>query len=211
MAQEIRIEKKASEIIQPETLEEARQAIKVRKDLSGAYLQGLNLQNLNASRAILRKVHFKGADLSQGWFIQPNFYRAVLHGTAMRNTILIGGDLVKTDFTEADLSNSGIIGADAQEAGFSNACLQSIAIVNTNLRDADFTHADLTNARLAALNVTGADFTGADLTGARAYQIDWSKAKVPPAAIPGAFLQTPGLDLVSPCWRSAGFPRHCDL
>jgi len=60
MAQELKIEKKASEVIQPETEAEARQAIRSRKDLSGADLHGLNLQNLNTAGAILRKTNLTG-------------------------------------------------------------------------------------------------------------------------------------------------------
>lgn len=191
MTQEIKIEKKASEVIQPTSDDDARQAIRERKDLSGAILRGMHLQNLNATGAILRKTDLAKADLSHGLLVNPNFYRASLHETAIHNTVLVGADLVKTSFKEADLSNSAIVSADAENASFHKANLRNAGLVSSNLQDADFTEADLTNARLATLNVKGADFSGATLTGARAYHIDWSAAKVPPSILPEPFLQLP--------------------
>ncbi len=55
MTSEIKIEKKASEVIQPESVNEARQALQAKKDLSGANLEGLQLDNLHATVAIFEK------------------------------------------------------------------------------------------------------------------------------------------------------------
>lgn len=191
MSQEIKIEKKSSEVIQPESTSKAREAIRARKDLSGATLRGLQLDNLNATGAILRKTDLNGADLSHGLLINPNFYRASLHGAAVNNTIFLGGDLVKTSFKDADLSDSVLLGVDAENASFEGANLRNGALVNANLQGTNFRRAQLTNARLASLDVTGADFSEADLTGARAYRIDWSKANVPPVILPEPFLKFP--------------------
>jgi len=191
MAQEIKIEKKASDVVQPVSEEEARQAIRAKKDLSGANLRGMKLDNLNAVGAILRKTDLAASDLSHGLLLNPNFYRASLHGAAVHNTLIIGGDLVKTSFQEANLGDSLLLSVDAQNASFEGASLRDAALVSANLENANFTKANLSNTRLASLNVTGADFTDADLTGARAYHVDWTAAKVPPTFLPEPLVQIP--------------------
>ncbi|MDY6873082.1 MAG: pentapeptide repeat-containing protein [Chloroflexota bacterium] len=191
MSQEIKIEKKASEVIQPTSPEAAREAIRAKKDLSGADLQNMDLQNLNATGSVLRKTNLTGADISHGLLVNPNFYKATAHNVALHHTIFLGGDLVKTDFKDADLSNSGLIGVDAREAKFPGANLRNAAIVSADLEGADFTGANLTNARLASLNVKGADFTGASVAGMRAFNVDWSEAKVPPAELPAPLVELP--------------------
>jgi uncharacterized protein YjbI with pentapeptide repeats len=191
MSHEIKIEKKASEVIQPSNEEEARLAIRTRQDLSGARLQGMVLDNINAVGSILRKTDLANADLSHGLLINPNFYKASLHGTAAHNTIILGGDLVKTSCKGTDLSHSAIIGTDAQEASFEGANLNNAALVSTNFQDADFTRADLSNTRLASLDVTGADFSDAILSGSRAYNVNWEQAKVPPIIAPEPLVKLP--------------------
>jgi len=192
MTQEIKIEKKSSEVIQPVSKEDARESICTRKDLSGASLQGMQLENLNAVGAILRKTDLSDANLSHSLLINPNFYKASLNRAAMHNTVLLSGDLVKTSFNQTDLTESAFVGVNAQNASFSGANLQGAGLVGSNLKDTDFSNADLTNARLASLNVSGADFTGARLTNARALNVDWSRAKVPPDVIPEPFIKLPG-------------------
>ena len=191
MSQEIKIEKKASEVVQPTTVEEALTAIRTRRDLSGANLRGMTLKNISAVGSILRKTDLAGADISHGLLIKPNFYKASLQGAAAHNTIILGGDLVKTSFKETDLSSSAIVGADASEASFEGANLRNAGLVSTNFSDVNFSKADLSNARLTGLDVTGADFTGADLSGARAHNVNWDQAKVVPSTLPDPFIQLP--------------------
>ncbi len=189
MRQEIKIEKKASEVIQPRSVEEAQEAIRTRQDLSGADLRGMALKNISAVSAVLRKTDLTKADLSYGLLINPNFYKASLHDAAAHNTIILGGDLVKTSLIQADLSHSAIIGTDASESDFEGANLRSAALVGTNFTNANFTQANLTDARLTGLDVTGADFTDTDLTGTRAHNVNWEKAKVQPHSLPGPLIQ----------------------
>jgi len=191
MSQEIKIEKKASEVVQPGNEEEARLAIRTRQDLSGARLQGMMLDNINAVGAILRKTDLARTDLSHSLLINPNLYKASLHGTAAHNTMILGGDLVKTSCKGADLSHSAIIGTDAQEASFEGANLNNAALVSTSLVDTNFTQADLSNTLLASLDVTGADFSDANLSGARSYHVNWEQAKVPPNITPEPLVKLP--------------------
>ncbi len=191
MAQEIKIEKKSSDVVQPQTEKEARQSIRDKQDLSGAPLRGMMLNNLNTVGSILRKTDLTWAMLSHGLFVNANFYRASLYQAGVNNTIFMGGDLVKTSFKEADLSESVLLGVDAENASFEGANLRGAALVRADLEDANFTGANLTDARLASCDVTNADFTDADLSGARAYHIDWSKAKVPPAILPDPLIELP--------------------
>jgi uncharacterized protein YjbI with pentapeptide repeats len=184
MSHEIKIEKKASEVIQPVDDLEAREAIQDRQDLSGASLRGMILKNLSAVGAILRKTDLANADLSHSLLIQPNFYKASLEDAAVNNTILLGGDLVKARFVETDLSESALIGVNAEDGSFERANLRNAVFVSSKLVNADFREANLAHARLASLDVTNADFTDADLTGARAYHVNWDQAKVPPTLMP---------------------------
>jgi|GEM_PF-694418 len=191
MSQEIKIEKKASEVIQPLTGEEARLAIRARQDLSGASLRGMSLDSLTAMGAILRKTDLTAADLSHSLLVHPNFYKAAVHGAAVHNTVLINADLVKTSFKESDLSNSALLNVDAEEASFEDANLRNAVIYKANLEGATLKGAKLANARLAAINVKEADFTDADLTGARAYNVNWEEARVPPTILPQPFVELP--------------------
>lgn len=191
MTQEIKIEKKASDVIQPTNLEEARQAIIDKRDLSGAKLSGMVFPSLTAVGAILRKTDLTSADLSHGLLIKPNFYKANLESAEINNTILVSGDLVKTNFKNANLSNAAILSANADEANFEGAVMRNVAIVSANLRNANFTNAKLNNAWIASSNVTGADFTGADLSGSHANHTNWSMAKVPPETIPQPLIRMP--------------------
>lgn len=191
MAQEIKIEKKASEVIQPTSDGSAREAIQSKQDLSGANLVGMALNGLSAFGAILRKTNLSSADLSHGLLVNPNLFKSLLHGTAMHNTVILGGDLVKTQFEETDLHESALIGVNAQEASFRNANLRKAGIFSANLQDADFSGANLTDARLVTSNVEGADFSGAELSGARAHNINWTKAKIPPSTIPDPLFNFP--------------------
>jgi len=191
MAQEIKIEKKASDVIQPTSDEKAREAIRAKQDLSGANLVGMVLKGLSSFGAILRKTNLSKADLSHGLLVNPNLFKALLHGTAMNNTVILGGDLVRTRFEETDLHESALIGVNAQEASFRNANLRKAGIFSANLRDTDFSGANLTDARLVSSNVEGADFSDVELSGARAYNIDWAKAKVPPSSIPTPIFNFP--------------------
>ena len=191
MSQEIKIEKKASEVIQPVDDQEARQAIRERKDLSGAALQGMALKNLSTVGAILRKTNLANANLSHSLLVNPNLYKASLNSAAVHNTVFLGGDLVKSRFTETDLSYSAIIGVDGENASFEKANLRNAALVSGRFINADFREANLSNARLASLDVANADFTGADLSGARAYHVNWDEARVPPAFLPEPLVSLP--------------------
>lgn len=191
MTHEIKIEKKASEVIQPNSAEEAREAIRTKKDLSGADLRNIDLSHLTSVGAILRKADMSGANLAYARLTTPNFYRTNLFSAALHNITFIGGDLVRTSFLEADLHHARLFGINAQEASFAGTDLRNAALVSANLQDADFTDADLTNAKFITSDVTGADFTGAQLTGARAYKVDWFQAKVPPTPIPEPMIELP--------------------
>ncbi len=191
MSSEIKIEKKASEVIQPKTTEAARQAIREKKDLSGADLKEIDLENLSATGAILRKTDLTGVNLSHGLLVNPNFFKAKAHQAALHHTVFLGGDLVRADFTGADLSDSALVGVDGQEACFEGANLRNAGLVSADLRNANFIGANLANSRLAGLNVEGADFSGADTAGARAVNVDWSKAKVSPTELPAPLIELP--------------------
>lgn len=191
MSTEFKIERKASDIFHPRSPDEAWQAIKGKRDLTGADLQGLDLENLNASGAILRKTNLKGLILTHGLLTNPNLYRSIAHQANFQHTVMLNPDLVRADFLGADFSDGALVSADARETQFVNANFRNAGLVGGDYSYTDFTGATLANAWLTGLNVEGADFTGVDTTGARAYGIDWSTAKVPPAILPAPIIQLP--------------------
>ena len=191
MTNEFKIEKKASEVFHPQTVDEARRAIREKKDLSGADLRGFDLHDLKSTGAVLRKTNLSGVDFSHSLLVNPNFYRTTAHGTQLQHTVLNTPDLVRADFHSANLSESGLVGADAREAVFAQANLRKAGLVGGDYTNANFTGANLSNAWLAGIKVDGADFTGADTSGTRATGIDWSTAKVPPTILPQPIFKLP--------------------
>jgi uncharacterized protein YjbI with pentapeptide repeats len=191
LTNEFKIEKKASDVFHPKTVDEARSSIREKRDLSGADLQGFDLHDLKATGAVLRKTNLTAANISHSLLINPNFYRTTAHGIQLQNTVLNSPDLVRADFHSANLSKSSLVAADAREAVFSAANLRHAGLVGGDYTDANFRGANLSNALLAGLKVDGADFTGADTTGTRFSGIDWSAAKVPPTILPQPIFQLP--------------------
>lgn len=191
MTNEFKIEKKASDVFHPKTVEETRKAIREKRDLSGADLRGFDLHDMKATGAILRKTNLSDVNFSHSLLFNPNFYRTTAHSIQLQHTVLNTPDLVRADFHSANLSESSLVGADAREAVFAQANLRSAGLVRGDYTNADFRGANLSNALLVGIKVDGADFTGADTTGTRFSGIDWSTAKVPPAILPEPILQLP--------------------
>ena len=189
MSNEIKIERKASEVYQPEDAAEARQFIQEKKDLTGANLASMDLHNLNAVGAVLRKTNLERTDLSHGLLVKPNFYKASLRNAAIHNTIFLGGDFVKTNLKDADLADSVLYGVDGENASFERANLRNAVLVNADMTGADFSNVDFSGSRFVSVNVKNADFSNANMTGALAHNVNWDAAKVPPPTIPELLLK----------------------
>jgi uncharacterized protein YjbI with pentapeptide repeats len=128
-----------------------------RSDLTGAKLDKLFCQQLNAVAA-----SFKNASLRE----------AHLYGSKFAGADFTGSDLTRTDLHEADLSDTKWAGATLTEAILSGANLK-----NADLRKAVLHNANLAGANLSGARIDGADFTGANVFGARLTGVDVSKAK----------------------------------
>ncbi|ADN35596.1 pentapeptide repeat protein [Methanolacinia petrolearia DSM 11571] len=86
-------------------------------------------------------VMLEGADLSDA-----NAYKAVFQGTDLRNADLHGGIFSLADFTGADLTDADLVGAAFDYADLSGAVLIGADMRYADLRGADLSGADLTDA-----------------------------------------------------------------
>jgi len=83
---------------------------------------------------------------------------------------------LKTNLSDADLSDANLRGADLRGADLSDA----------NLRGADLRGADLSDANLSYANLSGVDLSDADLSGADLSDADLSDANLRGADLRGA-------------------------
>jgi len=95
-----------------------------RPDLSGAVLQGANLQ-------------------------QARFWRANLRGANLENARLSGADLWQADLSGAVLQRANLKQATLWQADLSGAVLQRANLKQANLSKADLSKADLSKADLS--------------------------------------------------------------
>ncbi len=146
--------------IEPYRREQTIIPIKLKDiNLSGACLDGVNLENLDLSGANLSKATLLGADLR----------RVNLNGANLNRAKLIDAHLNGADLTGANLTKAGLFNAD--------------------LTYADLTHADLTGARLDLAKLTRVNFTGACLEKASLLRASLWEANLCGANLTGACIE----------------------
>jgi hypothetical protein len=89
--------------------------------VSGAYLQGLRLEQAQARRAIFAEADLRDADFQRASLPDADLHSANLRGANLRDCNLAGArlddaDLVGADLAEADLSGVALDRADLREA-----------------------------------------------------------------------------------------------
>lgn len=101
--------------------------------LTGAQLQGLDLQEVNFALALFRVANLAGANLRGANLMAAKFYGANLTGT-----IFIGADLSVADFSGARIKNANFSGANLTSAIFTNADFQDVTLTGANIDSANF-------------------------------------------------------------------------
>jgi len=128
----------------------------IQVDLTRANLRGANLSHAKLDQATLTGAAMQGADLRKANFTQATMTRVNVTGADLRKATLDQATLTDADLTSADLAGASLIEVQANRANFRSA----------NLSDTSFTGATLTGAHFTGANLSGAEFSGA--TGAPA-------------------------------------------
>lgn len=123
-----------------------------RRDLQGAPLSGLELNNVNFRETTLDFVELRGASLEYADFRGAQLNHADLSGAKLCGANFEGCLMVRANLAGADLSNASLAGS---------------ALTGANLVRANFSQADLTNAVLFGAETEDAVFDGAILTNTR--------------------------------------------
>ena len=195
---------------------------RVKVDLPGAHLRGLdmysldlqnaNLQEANLYKALLIRTNLRGADLQeadlQGANLSgANFQGADLSGANFQGAVALvvnlqGANLQGAGLRWAYLPGANLQGADLQGANLQGADLQEANLQEADLRGAILAGANLLWAFLQGANLQGANFQGADLSGAYLQGADLQKVNLQGAGLQGAYLQ--GADLQGAGLQGAG-------
>jgi uncharacterized protein YjbI with pentapeptide repeats len=143
-------------------------------DLSGADLETLvvsaGLQTLPQEAATFVGANLSGAKLTARFNLYDMRGANLSHIRAsadMRNQSM---GLIRTEFSQTNLTDANFQGAALAHVNFAFAKLSRANFSGADLSDADLTGADLTDADLTGANTTGADFTNAVLRGTKGYR-----------------------------------------
>jgi uncharacterized protein YjbI with pentapeptide repeats len=93
-------------------------------DVSGAFLQGLELVKASLMRANLQAVDLRNC----------NLHASDLRYAELQSANLRGGDLTGVDFSHATLTDADLNGANLSGANLTRADLSGVDLSNTNLR-----------------------------------------------------------------------------
>ncbi|MFM7365309.1 MAG: pentapeptide repeat-containing protein [Cuspidothrix sp.] len=124
-------------------------------NLSSAQLVGADLRN-----AVLENASLTNADISDADLTEASLYASRLVRVSAIGTQLAYGNLIKTDWQGADLSEAYLDYANLSNANLSATRLTGASLRSVNLENANLQNADLSRADLRGANVAGADFQG---------------------------------------------------
>ena len=108
-----------------------------RADLTGGFLQKVNLSNANLQRADLREANMQWVDLSEANLQGAKLVGANMQGAKLNAAILQGADLGR-----ANLQGASLQFAHLQGAGLNAANLQGAWLLNANLQGDKLVGAD---------------------------------------------------------------------
>jgi uncharacterized protein YjbI with pentapeptide repeats len=133
-------------------------------DLSYLNFQGMDLADVNFTRANLSGTNFedanlKNANLQQANVTRTRFQAANLHSAMLRDVIGPGAI-----FYQANLKNADLAQAELPHANFREANLQATDFDRANLEEANFYQADLQQAQLNQTSLFHANFRQAKMT-----------------------------------------------
>jgi uncharacterized protein YjbI with pentapeptide repeats len=143
-------------------------------DLSGADLETLvvsaGLQTLPQEAATFVGANLSGAKVTARFNLDDMRGANLSHLRAsadMRNQSM---GLIRTEFSQANLSDANFEGAALAHVNFAFAKLSRANFSGADLNHADLTGADLTDADLTGASTTRTDFTNAILQGTKGYR-----------------------------------------
>jgi uncharacterized protein YjbI with pentapeptide repeats len=143
-------------------------------DLSGAYLETLvvsaGLHTLPQEAARFVGANLAGAKVTARFNLDDMRGANLSHLQAsadMRNQSM---GLIRTDFSQANLTDANFEGAALARVNFEFAKLSRANFSGADLSGADLTGADLTDADLTGANTTSTTFTKAVLRGTKGYR-----------------------------------------
>jgi hypothetical protein len=150
----------------------------IRPILTGAELDGIDINGANLNGADLDHAKIRGAKAKSATFNETNLYRADLSGTVLADANLLRADLGGTKLVGTNLSGAFLGGVNFEDADLTTADLRS-----ADLRGANFFRANLTSANLNRANLSGAQMVESNLEGAtlsesRIYGLSAWKVKV---------------------------------
>jgi len=168
---------------QPKTREAVEAAVTARRNLTGAWLEGIDLSGaslenvclygavLRFSRlegALLNRADLRFADLSGATLAEAEMEDALLEGcnlsgASLRKGVLRYANLTDANLEGADLSAADLVSAHLIGANLSRSDLQLSTCSLANLGRANLAHATIDHADLAGANLTGADIRNAAL------------------------------------------------
>jgi uncharacterized protein YjbI with pentapeptide repeats len=171
---------------------------KVRPDLRGIPMRGMDLDHADFRNTILDNADFYNANLVEADFSGAQLVWAVFGNATLGSARFVGANLCKTnlmsahlyraDFTEADLREAKFHGANLHEAtlcdlNLAGQCLESTNLKGANLEGANLTGANLRGASLQEANLSGAILRQAYLENAQLIQTnvhgaDFANARV---------------------------------
>ncbi len=215
---------------------DARKAILVNADLSGARLDQADLRGADLTSATLARTQARNADLSGArlWGVEAresalvrcalngaDLTRAGFAGASLQGSALQSAEAADVDLEGCDLSRSQMQQARLQRARAKGAQMKGALLHLADLREADLSGADLSGANLQGADLRGADLSGAslrrgdlqgaDLRGVNLRGADLLGAQVEEAAFDGALLQGADLRVVGAqraSWRGATEDRE---
>jgi uncharacterized protein YjbI with pentapeptide repeats len=165
----------------PKSREAVEEAVAGKRNLTGAWLEGVDLagadlENVCLYGAVLRFAKLDGARLSRSDLRYADLTRASLGEAELADALLEGANLSGAtlrkaavryaNLARARLREADLTEADALSAQFTGADLSGSSLALASAGLADFAQADLSRARLEAADLSGANLTSADLRGA---------------------------------------------
>ena len=153
----------------------------IQPNLSGAYLEAVdlkmtNLSNADLSDANLHKTCLHKADLSGAYLFKTDLAGANLNQADLMGIYLSGAYLEGADLSEVDLRRADLDGADLKKVNFNKADLCQADLYGANLTGVNLSDAQLGGADLREANLCGANLRGALLGEAHLARVNLNKA-----------------------------------
>ena len=166
----------------------------IRKDFSGAYLIGANLDSSLLKEADLNNAQLQGARLEKAQLQGAYLWEAQLQGTRLENAQLQGANLRRTQLQRADLRRTQLQkavleNAQLQGANLRRTQLQGAYLWRTQLQGATLGWVQLQGAYLGETQLQGANLVGAQLQGTYLRESQLQGAYLRGAQLQGAYLR----------------------